>query len=349
MFDLHGLGFDGLVGYSTIALAAQSIGFGMAAEQHGAAFYGNNAVLGMVLEHPMALSDAAYQRLKDSLEQRKGAGAFQPFIDEEGMKVNIPTTKQVDAQYVETRQAQVEEICRWFRVPPQKVMNLKDAHYNNVEQMNIAYVTDTLGEWIKRLEEEADYKLISVRSQASYTKINTRAIMRGDSAAQAQWYREMRNIGVYSVDEIRELEDMDPVPGGEKRVTQVNMTTLEKIGEEPEPAAQTPGAREVADTALEAAVRKLVNWDADALAKTRAPITDFEKWSDHYQALNGGRLRRELAALCPVLSVAYRTDADAEVLAMLYEDGRRLLIERMLSGEQVDMVREITDSLRNAL
>ena len=193
----------------------------------------------MVLEHPGVLSDQAYQRLKSSLEERKGAGAFKPWIAEEGMKVNIPGTKQVDAQYIETRQAQIEEICRWFRVPPQKVMNLKDAHYNNVENMNIAYATDTLGEWAKRLEEEADYKLISARSQASYTKLNLRALMRGDSTAQGQWYREMRNIGVYSVDEIREFEDLDPVPGGDKRVTQVNMTTLDKIGEEPEPKPVT--------------------------------------------------------------------------------------------------------------
>lgn len=326
MFDLHGFGFDGLEGYSTIALAAQSIGFGIAAEQHGSAFYGNNAVLGMVLEHPGKVSELAYTRLKESLDERKGGGAFKPFIAEEGMKVSVPATKQVDAQYVETRKMQVEEICRWFRVPLQKVMNQDHAHYSSVEQMNISYVTDTLGEWIKRLEEEADYKLISARSQASYTKINTRAIMRGDSAAQAQWYREMRNIGVYSVNEIRELEDMDPVPGGEKRVLQVNMTTLEKIGEEPEAAQAVEPAVLAVASRLIARVAKCGGDVDDHLARDRASTV------------------RTLRDITPSLCLAYGTEVDAERLADFFEYAAR---EYVASDGRMS-IEEVRDTIMGA-
>lgn len=350
MFEVHGLGFDGLTGYSTIALAAQSIGFGLAAEQHGSAFYGNNAVLGMVLQHPSRLSDEAYKRLKESLDERKGGGAFKPFITEEGMTVQVPATKQVDAQYIETRKAQVEEICRWFRVPLQKVMNQDNAHYSSVEQMNISYVTDTLGEWIKRLEEEADYKLITARAQASYTKINTRAIMRGDSVAQAQWYREMRNVGAYSVDEIREFEDMDPVPGGDKRVMQANMTTLDRIGEESvKPAPPPADGREVANALLRSTVDKLMRWDIEAWGKVRGSVADFDAWLAHHEKGHAVRVARELASISDALMLGFRADVDAESLALRYAHARRVMLETLHSGEAVDMTDEIVATLRDAL
>lgn len=239
MFHLHGMGFDGLCGYSMVGLAAQTLGFALAAEEHGSSFYGNNTVLGTTFQTDAILNDEGYNRLKAQLDERKGSKrAYEGMILEQGLKLASGTMTQVDAQFTETRRQQVEEICRWWRVPPHKVSELSRAHFSNVENLNIDYATDTLMPWIKRLEEEADWKLIGSRSQASYTRIAIQALMRGDSAARATFYKEMFNMGVFSQNKILELEDMDPIgPEGDEHYLQMNMTTLKNIISPPEPAS----------------------------------------------------------------------------------------------------------------
>jgi hypothetical protein len=291
----------------------------------------------------MRLSDQAYSRLKDSLDKRKGAGAFDPFVAEEGMKVSIPMTKQVDSQYVETRQQQVEEICRWMRVPPQKVMNLKDAHYNNVEHMNISYATDTLGEWAKRLEEEADYKLISNRSQASYTKLNLRAIMRGDSQAQAAWYESMLRNGVYSINEVRELEDIDPIPDGDKHMVQAQMTPLDLIGVEPvvEPAEEPDPMA----PAVENVVRRFVN----AAVRRAEPVKakgDFSAWAHDHAQKSKAQIKLALTDLAPSMMIAYRKEPDVDAMTDLLALQMETYLNEWLNGAEHDPAPEIADGLR---
>jgi len=234
MFHLHGLGFDGSVGYSVINLARRSIGLGMAAEQFGASFFQNGTVTNLKIEHPAALGEQAFKNLKDSLQSwlRGPKNSFHPLIVEEGMKVTPLSMPMEDAQFLETRQFQTEEIARWFGLPPHKLQSLDKATFSNIEQQSIEVVTDALLPWAVRLEQEADYKLFSQRGNF-YTKLNLNSLLRGDTAARATFYREMWNLGVFSVNEIRELEDMNPVANGDKRFVQLNMTTLDKAGEEP--------------------------------------------------------------------------------------------------------------------
>lgn len=241
VFHLKGMG-DGIVGYSLIGLAAESIGFGIAAEQYGSGFFGNNTTPGMAVKVPTKLSEPAYNRLKEELEKRKGSkNAFSGLILEEGLDFARPNMSQTDAQYIESMRLVSEQMCRWFRVPPHKIQDLTRAHFNNVESENTNYAVDTLTPWAIRWEQEADYKLISNRALADYTKMSIQALMRGDSAGRATFYKEMFNMGAFSPNMILELEDMDPIGDeGDEHYIQSNMTTLKKIVTQPVDPASPP-------------------------------------------------------------------------------------------------------------
>ncbi len=282
IFHLHGLGFDGLVGYSVVNLARRAIGVGMAAEQMGASFFENGTVTSMVAEHPEAFGEQAFKNFTDSLKgwlqgPRK---AHNPLIVEEGIKIKSLSMPMDDAQFLETRQFQVEEIARWFGLPPHKLQSLDKATFSNIEQQAIEVVTDALQPWVVRLEQEADYKLLSNRSNF-YTKINMNALLRGDMASRSTFYREMWNLGVLSTNDIRELEDMNPVPYGEKRFVQLNMTTLEKAGEEPEPPPM-PEPVEEPDEELEDVSNKIARREQfrlrDAVTRFAGDRDGFVKW-----------------------------------------------------------------------
>lgn len=238
IFHIRGLGTDDLKGQSVVALAARSIGAGLAADQFQSSFYENGTVLSGVLEHPESLSDDAYDRLKKAWDEKhKGPNkAWRPAILEEGMKwqtINMPLK---DAQFIESRKFTVNEIARWFRVPPHKIGDLDRATFSNIEHQSIEVVQDTIIPWAIRLEQEADYKLIGARAKnLFFNKINVNGLMRGDSQTRAEFYQKLRNMGAINTNEIRALEDMNPIgKDGDKYVMQGQYTTLEKIGEEPE-------------------------------------------------------------------------------------------------------------------
>lgn len=249
MFHIKGLGSDGVQGHSVVSLASRSIGAGLAADEFQASFYENSAVTSGTLTHPKSLGDKAYERLRDEVRKKKQGpkNAWKPWILEEGMKWESMTMPMKDAQFLESRKFTVTEIARWFRVPPHKIGDLEKATFSNIEHLSIEVVQDCIIPWAIRFEQEADYKLIGHRAQGTfYSKINVNGLLRGDSSARSTYYREMRNMGALNADEIRALEDMNPIPGGDgkKYVMQGQYTTLEKIGEEPEPPPQIPATNE---------------------------------------------------------------------------------------------------------
>ena len=234
MFHLHGLGWDGTVGHSVVSLAARSIGLALAAEQFGASFFQNGTHMGGVLEHPATLGEHALENLKDSFRAEHGGpfNASKPVVLEEGMTWHQLGVPPEDAQFLETRELQVAEIARWLRLPPHKIGDLRHATFTNIEHQSREFVTDSIMPWTIRLEQEANRKL--VRIPGAYTKLTVNALMRGDSQARASFYRTLWDMGVLSVNEIRAFEDLDPIgPDGDKRLVQLNLTTLERIGEEP--------------------------------------------------------------------------------------------------------------------
>lgn len=238
IYHLHGLGDDGLVGYSVLSLAAKSIGLGLATESFGSSLFGNGAQLGGAFTHPKRLSKEAKTNLEDSINKKhQGPGqAFKTIVLQEGMEWNQIGIPPEDSQFLATRKFQVTDIARFFRVPPHKLADLERATFTNIEQQNIDFVVDTLLPWVTKMESESNIKFFpNPQRQTSFTKINIKTLLRGDSAARATFYKDLWNMGALSANEIREFEDMNPIGAdGDKRFVQLNLTTLENAGEEQE-------------------------------------------------------------------------------------------------------------------
>lgn len=248
MYHLRGLGFDGLTGYSIARLAAQSIGLALATEQFGASFFGSGAHMAGALEHPKTLSKPAAERLRESWDETYNGlkKAHKVAILEEGMTYNRFGIPPDEAQFLETRQFQVEEVCRWFRMPPHKVQHLLRATFSNIEHQSIDFVTDTLLPWVVRMEQEANIKLVGRNTQGRLvTKLNMNALLRGDTATRNEAYAKGRQWGWLSADDVRALEDMNPLPaGGDVYLSPANMVPSDEIGKVPAPSYGTPPGKQ---------------------------------------------------------------------------------------------------------
>lgn len=239
VFHLKGLGFDGLRGYSVVEMSARSLGLTMALEQNASSYFANGSRPSGALVYQGKIDPKT--REETSKEWRRMHGgpqkAFGVAVFDQGMEYkSYGAMSNQDSQLLESRRLQVEEIARWLRCPPHKLMDLSNAHYNNVEQQNRDFLQDTLMPWISKLEQEADIKLFGSSSQGRlFTRMNIRSFLRGDTEAQANFITAMMDRGVYSVDEAREYLDLDPIGGemGKKRFFPLNFTTLDKAGEEP--------------------------------------------------------------------------------------------------------------------
>lgn len=229
MLHLKGLSQDGLTGMSVAEIAAQSMGLSIAAQEYGASFFGNATAPGGILKYPGALSDPAKDNLRRSMDGMRGpqnAGKF--LMLENGIDYTPFTIPPEQAQYIVSRKFQTEEISRWFRFPLTMLGVLENAHYANMEQEARAYVINTLGSYFVMWEQEIQVKLLGIDS-SYYVKHTADALMRGDSAAQAEYWRTMVTNGIYSPNQILEMQDMNGFPGGENRFMQLNMAPITKI------------------------------------------------------------------------------------------------------------------------
>jgi HK97 family phage portal protein len=229
MLHLKGLSHDGLQGMSILQIAAQSMGLSIAAQDYGASFFGNAMAPGGILKYPTALSDPARKHLRDSMDTFRGAQNAGKFLMlENGVEYAPFTIPPEQAQYIVSRRFQTEEIARWFRFPLTMLGVLENAHYANMEQESRAYVINTLGSYFVMWEQETQVKLLGVDS-AFYVKHNADALMRGDSAAQAEYWRTMVTNGIYSPNDVLELQERNGYPGGDNRFMQLNMAPVSKI------------------------------------------------------------------------------------------------------------------------
>lgn len=235
MFHLRGFG-EGPLGVNVITYAAESLGWARAMQLFGATFFGNGATPTTVVINKKPLTEPGFKRQKAEFEQLyKGPRNSNKtaFLDNDS-DIKTVGVNAKDSQLIESHQHLVEEVCRWFGVPPHKVMHLLRATFSNIEHQAIEVVVDSVSPWVKRLEDEADFKLFGQNRQGFYTKINLRALMRGDNAARIAFYKGMWEMGAYSSNRILELEDENTLgPVGDKHLVQLNLTTLDKAGEEP--------------------------------------------------------------------------------------------------------------------
>ncbi|MBE5825270.1 MAG: phage portal protein [Butyrivibrio sp.] len=234
VLHVPGLSFDGLVGYSPIAMARNAIGLGIAAEEYGSKFYANGAAPSGVLEHPGTLKDPS--KVRESWTQTFGgsSNSNKVAVLEEGMKYTPISINPAEAQFLDTRKFQVTEICRIFRVPPHMVADLDKSSFSNIEQQSLEYVQYTLRPWLARLEQAMSRRLFSPEEKkVLFFKFNVDGLLRGDYQSRMNGYAVGRQNGWMSANDIRELEDLDRIPeelGGDLYLINGNMTKLEDAG-----------------------------------------------------------------------------------------------------------------------
>lgn len=234
MFHVRGFG-EGPVGVNVISYASQSLGAARATQLFGATFFGNGMNAAGIVTLKNKIDRPGFDRLKVELDSLyKGIrNANKTAILEKDATWTPITTDPRRSQLIEAQQHQVEEICRWFGVPPHKVMHLLRATFSNIEHQAIEVVIDSVSPWVKRFEDEANYKLFGQNRPGLYTKMNMRALMRADVKTRGEYYKLMREVGAYSVNRILELEDENTIGAdGDKHVMQSQYTTLERIGED---------------------------------------------------------------------------------------------------------------------
>lgn len=214
VFHVPGMGFDGIVGYSPVQMAAEAIGAGIAAEQFNSRFFGQGMNVGSVLETDKAMSDKAFDRLREDMEARGSglANSWRPLILEEGLKFNRIPMPLRDAQFIEGRKFTKDDICGLFRVPPHMIANLERATFSNIEHMSIEFVMYTLLPYLVAWEKTIAWRLLSKseRQQGYFVKFNVEGLLRGDYKSRQEGLAVQRQNGVISTNDWRETEDMNP-------------------------------------------------------------------------------------------------------------------------------------------
>jgi len=234
VLHIPGLGFDGLVGYSPIAMAKNAVGMTLACEEYGASFFANGANPGGVLEHPGVLKDP--KKVRDSWNEvyRGTNNAHKVAVLEEGMKYQQIGIPPEEAQFLETRKFQINEIARLYRIPPHMVGDLEKSSFSNIEQQSLEFVKYTLDPWVIRWEQALQRSLLLPREKSEYfIKLNVDGLLRGDYQSRMNGYSIGRQNGWLSANDIREMEDMNSIPeneGGNLYLINGNMTKLKDAG-----------------------------------------------------------------------------------------------------------------------
>lgn len=365
VIHLRGLGFDGLVGYSVVRMAARAIGIGIAGDEAVTSFYANDSTPGGYLKHPQRLQEQAKKNLQESFYRKHGGPDKRRTmaILEEGMEwvqVGMPPE---DAQLLQTRQFAPVDICRIFKVPPHKIGDLSRATFSNIEQQETEFVVDCLMPWAVPLEQEINSKLFGIKQKGSlFVKHNFNGRLRGDSAARAAFYGQLFDRGVFSVNDICEMEDRNPVgPEGDKRFVPLNMQLLERAGEEPlpgedppaddpapkaDPATQAPpagvrgAALAVIADAAHRCVRREVHRAEDALKRLREDQGKLDTWAAEFLE---DQLAYVLEAITPgvelLAALLDRSDLTDQLAAVALSVWRTDLATRLKSlgrGEVLD-------------
>lgn len=289
VIHLHGLGHDGISGYSMPQLAAQILGTALAIQKYTGSYFGNGATPSGVLTHPAVLGDKAAENLRRQFQSRYSgaANSHSLLMLEEGMEWKQISTNPENAQATELTNSTVIDVCRIFRMPPHKVQHLENAHYANIEQDNILYATDTLDGWRDRLKSELEFKLFSDEDLDAgiYIDIDLKALMRGDTAARTTFYKEMFYMGAISANDILELEDENPVEYGDRRFMQANLIPTDRVDDvidkqaAPAPApAQAARVREAFRLVFENKIASILRVETGKAKQAKA---DSDFYTEH--------------------------------------------------------------------
>lgn len=243
IFHVPGLGYNGILGYSPLYMARQAVNLGLSAEDFGNRFFSNGALASGVLETEKAINDAGFKKLKDDFNnaytgvQNSGGTMVLP----RGVKFSKISIDPEEAQFLESRKYQAEEIARFYRVPLHLIQMLDKATYSNIEQQSLDFYQNTMLPWFSRWEQFANMKLLTQKQRAEgyYVEFDLLSMLRGDSKSRAEMLHIMRQDGVITADEWRAKENMNPLPGGTGDIAFINgnmvpvtVAASKKAGEE---------------------------------------------------------------------------------------------------------------------
>jgi HK97 family phage portal protein len=284
---------DGFTPVPTYKTFANAIGLAQALETHGSTYFGNGARPGIVLESDNPIPIEAAERLREQWERmHRGADrAFRTAILPNGVKAHELTGSNEAAQYLETRQYQVIEICRAFRVPPHMIQSLERSTYSNIEVQGTEFVQHCLLPHLKRWEAAISRDLIG-DDERYFAEHSVSGLLRGDHASRSAYYVSALQNGWMTVNEVRELENLNPIgPEGDQHFVPLNMTQLDT----PEDASPSES---VDDQDADMPEEQATDPAGDV-----APVADLQQ-----QALNGAQVSSLLEILANLSSGLLTTD-----------------------------------------
>ena len=226
---------DGVTGLSPIDQCAKALKWSESLEEFGSTFFSNGAKPSSILQTDRALSDTALQRLKTSFNNNYGnlKNSNSTIVLEEGLSFKPISISPEQAQFLSSRQFSIEEVARIFNVPPHLLKDLSKSSFNNIEMQSQEFVTYTLMPYITRIEEEMNLKLFRTNELGkTFVEFNVNGLLRGDVKSRTEAYKTAITNGYMSINEVRQKENMNSIEGGDKHFMQMNMTTIDKIGED---------------------------------------------------------------------------------------------------------------------
>jgi len=226
---------DGVTGLSPIDQCAKALNWGVSLEEFGSTFFSNGAKPSSILQTDRALSDTALQRLKTSFNNTYGKlkNSNSTIVLEEGLTFKPISISPEQAQFLSSRQFSIEEVARIFNVPPHMLKDLSKSSFNNIEMQSQEFVTYTLMPYITRIEQEMNLKLFRTNELGkTFIEFNVNGLLRGDVKSRTEAYKTAITNGYMSINEVRQKENMNSIDGGDKHFMQMNMTTIDKVGED---------------------------------------------------------------------------------------------------------------------
>ena len=226
---------NGIDGISPIDQCKKALSWALNLEEYGDTFFKNGAKPSSVLSTDRALSEQAIERLKNSFSNTyaKLKNSNATIILEEGLTFKPISISPEQAQFLASRQFSIEEVARIFNIPPHMLKDLSKSSFNNIEMQSQEFVTYTLMPYITRIENEMNYKLFRSNDVGkTFIEFNVNGLLRGDVKTRNEAYKTAITNGYMSINEVRQKENLNSIEGGDKHFKQMNMTTIEKIGED---------------------------------------------------------------------------------------------------------------------
>lgn len=366
IFHLRGLSLDGIVGVSPITLHAETIGGSHATEMFGSNYFGNACVPSFAIEYDKPLKPEQIRVLKESIRGEHGgpSNAHKVMILESGMKLSQLKVSAQDAQLIEARKLNDAQICSIFRVPPHLAGVQDKSTYNGLEQQNLAAITYTFMPWCRRIEQAIGRDLIT--DDTLYAKFNMNALLRGDSAARQAFYASALQNGYKSINEVRALEDDNPIEGGDKYRVQLNMVNTgpsQTVGKEPQEPAEDDDTEEdtsasvgkteilslspIIHDAAERMAHAELNGLGKRVEKSAENIVRFRAWTKEFYAGHVRTVTRIMAPLCRAAGVdsesvpVFAEELAESAIAQFAQDNPRMVYEQWQTARAGDLVRLI--------